>query len=139
MPFSGESRPTYSTSGGSAGSPTCSGSSTALGITRTSRAPSSRAASASAFEAQIVSRARESTRRASPRIRRASSTSVPQSCTTNGFPVASATAPEGSQCACTRSASRAARRAACANEPSIAGTSAAFHGERLRLPITPEP
>ena len=117
MPFSAESRPTNSTSGGSAGSPTCSGSSTALGITRTSPAPSSRAASASAFEAQIDEpRPRKHAPREDTRVRRASSTSVPQSCTTNGLPVASATAPEGSQCACTRSASRDARRAARANE-----------------------
>ena len=44
IPFSGERRPTKSTCGGSSGSPTVSGISTPLGITRTSRAPSSRAA-----------------------------------------------------------------------------------------------
>ena len=44
MPFSGERRPTKSTCGGSSGSPTDSGSSIGLGTTRTSRAPSSRAA-----------------------------------------------------------------------------------------------
>ena len=87
----------------------------------------------------MTSRARERTRCAKTRARRASSTSVPQSCTTNGLPVASATAPEGSQCACTRSASRAARRAARANEAIIAGTSASFHGARFRFPSTPEP
>ena len=46
MPFSGESRPTKSTCGGSSGSPTDSGISTGEGTTRTSRAPSSRAAPA---------------------------------------------------------------------------------------------
>ena len=112
MPFSGESRPTKSTCGGSSGSPTASGISTLLGTTRTSRAPSSRAASARYSEATIASRARRSSGRKSHGAFRASSTSVPQSWTTYGFPVFSAASADGSQCACTRSASCAARRAA---------------------------
>ena len=140
MPFSGESRPTDSTSGGSAGSPTGSGSSTAA----RDHAHLARAELARRLGERVRGADRE------PRAARARAPRQaahpprqldvgPQSCTTNGLPVASATAPAGSQCACTRSASRAARRAACANEPSIAGTSAAFHGERCRLPITPAP
>ena len=95
IPFSGESRPANRISGGSAGSATDSGTCTPLGITRTSRAPSSRAAEASACEGQITSRAFRTTRRANPRARRASSTSVPHSCRTNGFPTPAATSPVG--------------------------------------------
>ena len=62
-------------------------------------------------EAAIASRARRRIGRKSQGARRATSTSVPQSWTTYGLPVASAARPEGSQCAWTRSASRAARRA----------------------------
>ena len=64
---------------------------------------------------------------------------MPQSWTTNGFPVEPATKPAGSQCAWTRSASRAARRAARANETSIAGTNSASQGRRRRFPTTPWP
>ena len=53
--------------------------------------------------------------------------------------VAIATAPDGSQWACTRSASRLARRAARAKFARNAGTSAARQGCRLRLPMTPAP
>ena len=111
-PFSGESRPRKSTCGGSSGSRTVAGSRTGLGITRTSDAPSARAASASAVDAQIASRARPRIGRKSRGARRASSTSVPQSWTTNGFPVDAAARPDGNQCAWTRSASAAALRAA---------------------------
>ena len=90
MPFSGERRPTKSTCGGSSGSPTDSGISTPVGTTRTSRAPSSRAAPARYSEATIASRARRRIGRKSHGAFRASSTSVPQSWTTYGFPVASA-------------------------------------------------
>ena len=59
--------------------PTASGLETPLGTRRTSRAPSARAASASAVEGQSTIRARRRSGRAIHGARRASSTSVPQS------------------------------------------------------------
>jgi hypothetical protein len=83
------------------------GRSTPVGSTVTSRAPSARPASASALDVQTTARARRRIGRTSHGARRASSTSVPQSWTTYGFPVSRATSPAGSQCAWTRSASPA--------------------------------
>ena len=51
---------------------------------------------------------------------------MPHICRTYGLPVARAAIAEGIQCAWTRSASRAARRAATANAPRKGGTSASF-------------
>ena len=139
MPFSGERRPTKSTCGGSSGSPTPPGSRRRSG----SRAPRARrarrAASARTPTRAITSRARRRIGRKSHGARRASSTSVPQSWTTNGLPVASAAKPGGSQCAWTRSASRAARRAARAKRTRKTGRSSASHGRRRRLPTIPCP
>jgi hypothetical protein len=98
-----------------------------------------RASSASAAEGAITSRARRSIRRASHGARRANSTSVPQTWTTNGLPVAIAANPEGSQWACTRSAPAAARRAARTKPPSMSGSAAARYGRRRRLPTAPAP
>ncbi len=98
-----------------------------LGITRTSRAPSARASAASAFEAQMTIRARRRIGRNSHGSRFASSTSLPHSCTTSGLRVARPANPDGSQCACTTSASRAARRAARANESKNSGSRSTRH------------
>jgi hypothetical protein len=98
-PFSGESRPAYSTSGGSAGGETSAGRSTPLGITSTRPAPSARASSASQVEAAITRRARRKTGRASNGTCCASSMSVPQTWTTYGFRSERAITPAGSQCA----------------------------------------
>ena len=108
-------------------------------MTRTLSAPSSRAASAKAFDGQITNRARRSTARASVRIRFASSTSVPQSWTTNGRPRVAATSPLGSQCAWIRSASPARRAAARRKLTRNAGSRAARHGCRRRFPMIPAP
>ena len=86
-PSPGESRPTNSTSGGSAGSPTCRAARPRSG----SRAPRARRARAPPRRARSRRRSRAEpggARAARARARRASSTSVPQSCTTNGLPVA---------------------------------------------------
>ena len=87
--------------------------------------------------------ARRSSARTSAGRRRASSTSekrpaVPEPCsvTTNGRPEKRATAAVSSQCACTRSAPRAARRTACSIESSISG---AAHGRRRRFAAIPPP
>ena len=113
----------------------------------TSRAPSSpRRRRPAPRTRAITSRARRSTRPKSQRARRASSTSVPQSWTTNGLPVASAASADGSQCACTRSASAAARRAARAKAKAKAAAQRR-HGRRaqvagdpvsVRDPVVPE-
>ena len=73
------------------------------------------------------------------RTRRARATSEPQSCRTIGFPVASAGSALGSQCACTTSASRDARRAARANESKKSGSARTFHGAARRLLTMPSP
>ena len=83
-----------------------------LGITRTSRAPSARTSAASADDAHTTTCARRSSGRKSHGSRFASSTSDPHAWRTSGLPVASPATAEGSQWACTTSASRAARRAA---------------------------
>ena len=89
-----------------------SGTSTPLGITRTSRAPSSRAAAASSCEAQIASRARAQDppgeRRRAPGELDVGAPELDDERLARSPP---ATSPAGSQWAWTRSASRAARRA----------------------------
>ena len=77
-------------------------------MTRTSRAPSARASPARNDDAATTIRARRTSGRASQGARRASATSVPHTWSTNGLPVARAAIADGIQCACTRSASRAA-------------------------------
>ena len=109
------------------------------GTTRTSRAPSSRAACASASDGQSTTRARRTSIRAAQRTRRASSTSVPQSWRTKGFRAFTAGSADGSQWAWTTSASRAARRAACEYDARNSGTRSTFHGRRLRFPTMPCP
>ena len=84
-------------------------------------------------------RARRTIGRKSHGARRASSTSVPQTWSTNGFPVASAAIPDGIQCACTRSASRAARRAARAYAARNAGSASTSHGCARRFWTIPPP
>ena len=81
--------------------------------------------------------ARAAARATAPR--RASSTSVPHTCSTNGFPVASAASADGIQWACTTSAPRAARRAARANEPGRAGRSSDEPRPRRRFWTIPSP
>ncbi len=112
MPFSGERRPTKSTCGGSSGSPTDVGDLDAArddphlaraelpgrlgqvlgGDDREPRPPQQRAEEPGRLPRQLDVRAPE--------------------LNTYGFPVLSAASADGSQCAWTRSASRAARRAA---------------------------
>ena len=136
-PFSLDSRPAYKICGGSVSRPGSAGSSTPFGMTRTSSAPSLWAASAMADETATTTRARFTIARANAGSRSARAMSVPCSVTTNGRSVRAATQAAGNQCACTTSASRAASRAACTNEPSIIGTSAPSHGLRFRFPSTP--
>ena len=57
----------------------------------------------------------------------------------HGRRVASATAAVGSQCACTTSASPAARRAARTKEAANAGSASASHGRLRRFPAMPAP
>ena len=79
-------------------------------------------------------------RRAARGTRRASSTSVPQSCSTNGFPVATRpAAPTGASAHGRRRRHGHARRAARAYASRKAATSSAFHGRRRRLPTIPSP
>ena len=92
-----------------------------------------------ADEAAITSRADPRTGRASSGTRRASSTSVPHTCSTYGFPVARAAIADGIQCACTRSAPRAAARAARAYAATNAGTRPTLHGARRRFCAMPSP
>ena len=73
-------------------------------------------------DAAMTTRAPRTSGRTSHGTRRASATSVPHTCRTYGLPVARAATAEGIQCACTRSASRAARRAATAR--TLRGTAA---------------
>lgn len=137
MPFSSDSLPAKRTSAGVASASSVAGISTPFGITRELEAPSSRASSASASETAITSRARRSAARASGRTCRARATSVPCSVTTNGFPAKAATAPEGSQCACTRSASRAALRTARVIAPTRRGAAQGLRRRLLGIPPGP--
>ena len=72
--------PTKRTCGGSSGSPTLAGIATPLGTTRTSRAPSARASPRERRRGADDEARTPDERRTSPGARRASSTSVPQSC-----------------------------------------------------------
>ena len=77
--------------------------------------------------------------RASGRTRRARATSEPQSWSMSGLPVASAGNADGSQCAWTRSAPGAARRAARANASRKNGRTRTFQGFARRLLTIPSP
>ena len=136
MPFSAESRPAKSTSAGSASGATSAGKAMPFGTKRASRAPSPRAASVSARETPITTEARRTMRRATSRPWRASSTSVPCSVSTNGFPENAAGNPVGSQWAWTTSAFRAARRAARVIEVRSGGTA---QGRRRTFRDIPSP
>ena len=107
------------------------------------RIPASRADSTSASEMQIVARARWQMKRTSLgrlRISAKSSSAPPEiepsRLTTNGFPEKSATTPPASHIACTRSASRAARRSARIMETASSG---AIQGRRLTACMIPPP
>ena len=102
---------------------------------RRSRAPRPCARPANASEATTTARARRTSRRASGRAA-CDSTSVPHSWSTKGRRAASAGTAEGSQCAWTRSASRAARRAARAYE---AGRAAERHEPRPPAEVGGDP
>ena len=125
MPFSGESRPTKRTCGGSSGSPTSSGIATTGSGSRARRARRARGPRRRGTRTRAIAtprapqqRAREPGQRAA-RARRP----CPRAARRTACRVASATSADGSQCACTRSASRAARRAARANATRNAGSS----------------
>ena len=113
---------------------------TPLGTTRTSRAPSSRAAAASASRrAEHDARAPDEPPRGPARARARARRPSPRAAGRTASRVLSAGSAEGSQCACTRSASRAARRAAREYDARNSGSSSAFHGLRFRFPTMPCP
>ena len=109
------------------------GCSTPVGTTSTRARRAREPRRRESVDAAITVRAPRSSGRTSAGARRASSTSVPHTCSTYGFPVARAAIADGIQCACTRSASRAATRAARAYAARNAGTSASFHGAPRRF------
>jgi hypothetical protein len=137
MPFSGTSRPTKSSSGGSASpSLVAAGSSTPLRITRTFVAPRPRTVPATASETATATRTRRTSSRRSGGKRLRSATSEPCSVVTSGRPEASAGATVGSQWAWTRSAPRAARRTVRAIEARSGGIA---HGLRFAFFVSPAP
>ena len=114
--------------------------STPLGITTTARAPSARA-SVGERRSRAPRRPRRDAApraRATARVARARRRS-PRPARPPACASAAPTAAEGSQCAWTRSAPRAARAAATANESRKSGSSRASQGRRRRFPTIPEP
>ena len=140
IPFSSDRRPTKRTCGGSSGSPIVAGIVTPLGDdANVARAELARCVRERLRRAEHE-RARDGRASARPSARAARARRpFPRAGATNGFRVFSAGSAEGSQCAWTRSASRAARRAAREYEARNSGTRSTFHGRRFRFPTMPCP
>ena len=133
-PFSAESRPTKRTCGGSSGSATPR-ESRRRSERRVRRARRARAQPKRApATAQSTSRARRNEPPHEPGHPASELDVGPPQLNDERLAASRARAtPEASQCACTRSASRAARRAARAYDARKAGTSSAFHGARAEV------
>ena len=119
--------------------PTSAGRSTPLGITRASRAPSARASSASAVDGADHEPRPAHDRRASAASAARELDVCPPELEDERPPGRERDGPDGSQCACTRSASRAAVRAARREAAGTRAARAPARGCARRLPTTPAP